>query len=109
MPAFRVGPAARRGRGISLREQSPMNRSSQKHLLCLALATVVAAPPAQEPSPAAGAPGAAEARALALAHELVVPIHTLPNDASGGAEYGWWAAGSAYKCSFHDGFVFYPY
>jgi hypothetical protein len=36
-----------------------------------------------------------------------VPIHTAP-DPKQAAEYGFWAAGSGYKVSFHDGFVFYP-
>lgn len=36
-----------------------------------------------------------------------VPIHTQNAGGRLGA-YGWWAAGDAYKVSFHDGFEFFP-
>jgi hypothetical protein len=39
--------------------------------------------------------------------QLMVPIHTAPDDPRGGA-YGTWAVGPEYKVSFHDGFRFYP-
>jgi hypothetical protein len=41
------------------------------------------------------------------AEELLVPIHTQPDDPDAGP-YGWWAAGPDYKASFHDGYAFYP-
>jgi hypothetical protein len=41
------------------------------------------------------------------AHPFRVPIHTQPSDERRSA-YGTWAAGDAYKASFHDGFVFVP-
>ncbi len=56
------------------------------------VASCVAILPAQEP------------RALALPD--LVPIHTAPTDPDGGP-YGIWAAGRAFKASFHDGFVFH--
>lgn len=37
----------------------------------------------------------------------LVPIHTAPDDPTGGA-YGTWAAGPDYKVAFDDGFTFYP-
>lgn len=39
--------------------------------------------------------------------DLRVPIHTAAADPDGGA-YGLWAAGPAFKASFHDGFAFHP-
>lgn len=53
----------------------------------------------QTPAPAAPAD---------LARDLLVPIHSQPDDEAGG-RYGTWAAGPDYKASFHDGFAFYPY
>lgn len=38
----------------------------------------------------------------------LVPLHTAPDDADGGA-YGLWAAGRQYKVSFHDDPTFIPY
>lgn len=38
--------------------------------------------------------------------DLAVPIHTAAPD--GGASYGIWAAGNAYKVSFHDGATYVP-
>ena len=52
------------------------------------------------------APAAAQAPSTALAITRT-PIHTGPADA--GVPYGIWAAGAAYKASFHDGACFVPY
>jgi len=58
---------------------------------------------------AAGAAQATPAPPGALASDpgFRVPIHTAPDDPDRGP-YGVWAAGAAYKASFHDGFAFYP-
>lgn len=55
---------------------------------------------------AIGAPAVAQAPSSALAITRT-PIHAGPADE--GVPYGIWAAGAAYKASFHDGACFVPY
>ena len=40
--------------------------------------------------------------------ELLIPIHSAPDDPVGGP-YGVWTAAASFKASFHDGFCFYPF
>lgn len=61
---------------------------------------------AQEAPEAVRAPATASPDPMAMS--LRVPIHTHETDPVFGA-YGCWAAGESFKCSFHDGFVYYPY
>jgi len=53
-------------------------------------------------------PGAtAQLPKMVAGEDLLVAIHTHPDDPDAGA-YGTWAAGPDYKVSFDDGFTFYP-
>jgi hypothetical protein len=76
---------------------------------CLCLSSQFAPALAQQPETERPAPpSAAAATRHAAALTSSTPIHTAPADPAGGA-YGIWAAGLAYKASFHDGMTFVPY